>query len=212
MTMKDILTSASPVIPVITPDSVDQALSLSLALYDGGLKNQEIALRSSCALDAIRAIKEQLPEDLIMGAGTVLTPFQLQLAEQAGADFLVSPGSTDSILEAARDCSAPFLPGVSNPTQAIAAFTAGFNCLKFFPAEASGGTEMLKALAGPLPEISFCPTGGINSENYQAYLLLPSVPCVAGTWLAPDELVQNADWNGISQLCKALLSLKSLPA
>lgn len=204
MTMKDILISARPVIPVMTPDSVSQALSLSRAFYEGGLKTQEVALRSDCALDAIKAIKDKLPEDLVLGAGTILTPAQLELAAQAGADFLVSPGSTDSILDAAKDSLVPFLPGVSNPTQAITAFNAGFNCLKFFPAEAAGGTEMLKALAGPLHEISFCPTGGINSKNYQKYLSLPSVPCVAGTWLAPDELVQKADWKGITLLCHSL--------
>ncbi len=204
MTMKDILTSARPVIPVMTPGSISQALSLSRALYEGGLKTQEVALRSACALDAIKAIKDQLPEDLVLGAGTILTPTQLELAEQAGADFLVSPGSTDSILDAAKSSLLPFLPGVSNPTQAITAFNAGFNCLKFFPAEAAGGIEMLKALAGPLHEISFCPTGGINSKNYQKYLSLPSVPCVAGTWLAPDELVRKADWKGITLLCHSL--------
>ena len=204
MTMKDILTAASPVIPVLTPATIDQALSLSQALYDGGLKTQEVALRSGCALEAIKAIKAELPQDLVLGAGTVLTPFQLQLAEQAGADFLVSPGSTVALLETARDCSVPFLPGVSNPTQVITAFTAGFDSLKFFPAQASGGTEMLKALAGPLPEISFCPTGGINGSNYQDYLSLPSVPCVAGTWLIPETLVEQEKWAEITALCTAL--------
>lgn len=200
---------ASPVIPVLVIKNIEHALPLANALYKGGLKVLEITLRTDAALDAITTIREHLP-DAIVGAGTVIDAETLMAAEKAGAQFFVSPGATDSLLQAAQYSTKPLLPGVATPTEAMKLYELGYGALKFFPAQAAGGAAMLKAIGGPLPQLSFCPTGGINPENAKDYLALKSVRCVGGSWMAPDSLVQAEDWQQIQQLAKQASLLKTL--
>ncbi|OED46569.1 keto-deoxy-phosphogluconate aldolase [Endozoicomonas sp. (ex Bugula neritina AB1)] len=204
MNAEDILDAAHPVMPVIVLDNIEQALPLAQALYDGGVKALEITLRSDCALEAITFLKKEMPADCIVGAGTVLNGEQFHQVVAAGGDFVVTPGTTRELLDAAAETGLPFIPGVSNPSQAMEALSAGFKFQKFFPAEQAGGIAMLKAMSGPLGEISFCPTGGINSVNFKEYLDLPTVKCVGGSWIAPMNLVRSGDWTAITELCKAL--------
>lgn len=200
---------ASPVIPVLVIKNIEHALPLANALYKGGLKVLEITLRTDVALDAIATIREHLP-DAIVGAGTVIDAETLMAAEKAGAQFFVSPGATDSLLQAAQYSTKPLLPGVATPTEAMKLYEQGYSELKFFPAQAAGGAAMLKAIGGPLPQLSFCPTGGINPENAKDYLALKSVRCVGGSWMAPDSLVQAEDWQQIQQLAKQASLLNAL--
>ena len=204
MNAVEILDAAHPVMPVIVLDNIEQALPLAQALYDGGVKVLEVTLRSDCALEAIALLKKEMPADCIVGAGTVLNRQQFLQVVEANGDFVVTPGSTRELLDVAVETGLPFVPGVSNPSQAMEALAAGFKFQKFFPAEQAGGTAMLKAMSGPLGEISFCPTGGISPANYNDYLALPTVKCVGGSWIAPTNLVRNGDWAAITELCKAL--------
>jgi 2-dehydro-3-deoxyphosphogluconate aldolase/(4S)-4-hydroxy-2-oxoglutarate aldolase len=192
----DELLALSPVIAVVTINVVAHAVPLARALVRGGIKTIEITLRTPVALEAISAIAKDVPEAVI-GAGTLLRPDDFAAAAAAGASFGVSPGATPQLLEAGRASKIPFLPGVATPSEAMCAREHGYETLKFFPANAAGGIDMLKALYGPFPKLRFCPTGGIGAENAQRYLDLPNVVCVGGSWLAPASAMSQADWAAI---------------
>ena len=196
----------SAVIPVLVIKNIEHALPLAQALYNGGLKVLEITLRTEAALESITLIREHLP-DAIVGAGTVIDAETLMAAEKAGSQFFVSPGATESLLQAAQYSTKPLLPGVATPTEAMKLYEQGYSALKFFPAEAAGGAAMLKAIGGPLPQLDFCPTGGINPQNAKDYLALKSVRCVGGSWMAPDNLVQAQDWQQIEKLASQAAKL-----
>lgn len=198
--------STNRVVPVLVIEDLKNALPLAQALYTGGLKVLEITLRTDAALDALKLIREQLP-DAIVGAGTVTNAKSLQAAEKAGAQFFVSPGISDSLLDVSHYSNVPLLPGVATPTEAMRLFEMGFNALKFFPAEAAGGTAMLKSIAGPLPQLTFCPTGGINPNNATNYLDLDNVTCIGGSWMAPSQLIATQQWDKISQMASVAASL-----
>ncbi|MFT4924067.1 MAG: 2-dehydro-3-deoxyphosphogluconate aldolase/(4S)-4-hydroxy-2-oxoglutarate aldolase [Phenylobacterium sp.] len=196
----------SPVIPVLVIKELKHAVPLAQALYKGGLKVLEITLRTPVALDAITAIREALP-NAIVGAGTVIDSETLMAAEKAGSQFFVSPGTNDSLLAAAKYSQIPLLPGVATPSEAMRLYDQGFTALKFFPAEAAGGAQMLKSIGGPLPQLDFCPTGGINPVNAPDYLSLANVRCVGGSWMAPDKLVQAEKWQEIEDMARVAASL-----
>lgn len=207
LTTKEII-SLSPVIPVMVIETMDQALPLAKALADGGLKVLEITLRTDVALEALKAIKSAYPE-LAVGAGTVITPKTLQQAVDANADFLVSPGTTPALLDAAADGNIPLLPGVSSPSEVMALIDRGYECMKFFPAEAAGGIPMLKSIGGPLPQAHFCPTGGISLEKARDYLSLNNVSCVGGSWMVKPERVRAGDWQTIQAQAAEAAALSS---
>lgn len=188
-----------PVIPVLLIDDLKDAIPLARALAKGGLPAVEITLRTSAALDAIRLVAADVPE-AIVGAGTVLSARQYAQAVDAGAQFLVSPGTTMELLDAARSGDTPFLPGAATPSEVMALSEEGYSLLKFFPAEQAGGSPFLKALASPLAGISFCPTGGIGPANAKDYLSLPNVICIGGSWVAPKDLVRAGNWDAITDL------------
>lgn len=201
----------APVVPVVVLDDAADAVPLARALVAGGLPAIEVTLRTPAALDAIRAIAEGVPE-AVVGAGTVITPDQVRDAVAAGARFLVSPGWTDGLLEAMRASGVPFLPGVSTTSEVVALLERGVREMKFFPAEAAGGTAYLKSLAGPLPQARFCPTGGIGPESAPAYLALPNVGCVGGSWMLPKDAVGAGDWERVEALARAAAALAGGPA
>ncbi|WP_323783119.1 bifunctional 4-hydroxy-2-oxoglutarate aldolase/2-dehydro-3-deoxy-phosphogluconate aldolase [Thalassovita sp.] len=196
----------APVIPVLVVDDLDTAQPLAAALVAGGLTVLEVTLRTPVALSVIREMA-QVPGGIV-GAGTVLTPEDAENAKAAGAQFAVSPGATDKLLTACEDIGLPILPGAATATEAMALLERGYSSQKFFPAEASGGAAMLKSLASPLPQILFCPTGGISHDNAHEYLVLPNVACVGGSWVAPRELVQTGHWGGITDLAAAASRLR----
>ncbi len=206
-TMSEIM-ALSPVIPVLAIADVDQAVPLASALARGGLKVIEVTLRTPCAIEAIRRIVAGV-EDVCIGAGTVLTSQDLDLAQSAGARFAVSPGATAALLAAARFSGLPFLPGVATPSEIMTALESEFTCLKFFPAEAAGGIAMLKSFGGPFPAVRFCPTGGIREETLASYLALKNVAAVGGTWLAPADLLAQGDWGKIQLLAQRALEKAS---
>ena len=189
------------VIPVLTIERIEDAIPLGRALVEGGLPVLEITLRTGCALEAIRRMNEALPGASV-GAGTVLTAAQYRQAEQAGADFVVTPGATDALYRYGVSSPVPMLPGIATVSELMNGWQYGYRRFKFFPAEASGGVAALKAFAGPIPEAHFCPTGGITLENAESYLKLPSVMCVGGSWITPKKLIDNEDWEGIRALAK----------
>lgn len=195
--IKDIM-QASPVVPVMVIENLSDAVPLAKALVDGGLRVLEITLRTAPALEAIKAIKESVP-GAIVGAGTIINVETLQASIEAGAEFIVTPGSTPAIIDAAQAAGIPILPGVNTPSEAMALLEKGITEMKFFPAEAAGGIPMLKSIAGPLPQIQFCPTGGVNPKNAPDYLALKNVACVGGSWMAPAELVNAGDWDEITR-------------
>ena len=182
----------APVIPVLVIDDLDSAADLARALVAGGLPALEVTLRTPQALDAIRIMAE-VPGGVV-GAGTLLTPADVDAAKAAGALFGVSPGATDSLLQACEDADLPLLPGAATATEAMALLERGYRVQKFFPAEASGGAAALKAIGAPIPQIRFCPTGGVSLANAPDYLALANTICVGGSWVAPKWLVQAADW------------------
>jgi 2-dehydro-3-deoxyphosphogluconate aldolase/(4S)-4-hydroxy-2-oxoglutarate aldolase len=194
----DQILKVAPVVPVMVVERIEDAVPLARALYNGGLKVLEITLRTPCALDAITAMVEALPADAVIGAGTIITPKDLEAAIKAGSTFLVSPGTTSVV---------PLLAGVATPTEAMNLYVQGFTHQKFFPAEAAGGVPMLKSIGGPLPQITFCPTGGIDLARAPSYLALPNVACVGGTWMAPKELMQAGRWDEIERLAREAASL-----
>ncbi len=198
----------APVIPVIVIDDVRHAVPMARALVAGGIRVLEVTLRTPAALDAVRAIANEV-EGAIPGVGTITKPEHFSQALKAGAQFAVSPGLTLELTKAARDTNMPLLPGVMTPSDIIAAMAAGYTELKFFPAEPAGGANMLKAFAGPFADVSFCPTGGISAQSAPAYLALPNVACVGGSWLTPKALVQAGDWAAITQLARAAVALRA---
>ncbi|MFF4252299.1 bifunctional 4-hydroxy-2-oxoglutarate aldolase/2-dehydro-3-deoxy-phosphogluconate aldolase [Streptomyces sp. NPDC001663] len=197
----------APVIPVVVIEDAADAVPLARALVAGGLPAIEVTLRTPVALEAIRAIAEAVP-DAVVGAGTVITPGQVKETVAAGARFLVSPGWTDVLLEAMRASGVPFLPGVSTTSEVVALLERGVREMKFFPAEAAGGTAYLKSLAGPLPQARFCPTGGVGPGNAPEYLALPNVACVGGTWMIPADAVAAGDWGRIEALAREAAGLR----
>ncbi len=200
MKLNDIL-ARSPVIPVIVIEHLEYAVPLAQALVDGGLPVLEVTLRSEVAVQAIEQISVSVPEALV-GAGTVTRPGQFGELLDAGARFAVSPGLTDSLVAAGRESQLPFLPGVFSPGEVMRAVENGFDTLKLFPAQQAGGIAMLQALAGPLPEVKFCPTGGIGADNFIDYLALPNVACVGGSWVCPSSAIAQQDWEAIRQLAR----------
>ena len=195
------LTQLSPVMPVIVVRDPDTAVDLARALVAGGIRTLEITLRSAAALDAIAAIQDQVPE-AVVGVGTVRTPQQLEAALRAGARFGISPGLTEDLARAALDSGVPFLPGVSTASEAMRAAELGFTVQKLFPAEVVGGAALLKAWHGPLPDLIFCPTGGIHAGNAGQYLALPNVGCVGGSWLTPAAALEARQWDAITTLAR----------
>jgi 2-dehydro-3-deoxyphosphogluconate aldolase/(4S)-4-hydroxy-2-oxoglutarate aldolase len=205
---KEVL-SAGPVMPVMVIQNLDDAVPLARALVAGGIKVLEITLRTPVALDAIRLIREEV-KDAIVGAGTIANPGQLKAVEEAGAVFAISPGITPSLLAAADSGNIALIPGVATLSELMLGMEYGLDHFKFFPAEAAGGIPMLKAIAGPFPQITFCPTGGISPENYQAYLQLGNVACVGGSWLAPQDAVKSKNWTRVTELAQqAVVSAKT---
>ena len=189
----------APVIPVITIDDLATALALAEALLEGGLPVLEITLRTPAALAAISAIRQHFPE-AVVGAGTIIDQRSIEQACAAGAQFLVSPGATAAVLAAASAQRIPLLPGASTASEVMGLLEHQITCMKFFPAEAAGGVAMLKSLAAPLPQALFCPTGGITLAKAPAYLALPNVACVGGSWMLPPELLQAGRWQDIRAL------------
>ncbi|MCX5047791.1 MULTISPECIES: bifunctional 4-hydroxy-2-oxoglutarate aldolase/2-dehydro-3-deoxy-phosphogluconate aldolase [unclassified Streptomyces] len=200
------LLDLAPVVPVVVLDDAADAVPLARALVAGGLPAIEVTLRTPVALEAIRAIAGAVP-DAVVGAGTVITPEQVKESVAAGARFLVSPGWTDVLVEAMRASGVPFLPGVSTTSEVVALLERGVREMKFFPAQAAGGTAYLKSLAGPLPQARFCPTGGIGAANAPEYLRLPNVGCVGGTWMIPADAVAAKDWGRVEMLAREAAQL-----
>ena len=197
--------TAAPVIPVLTIDRVEDAQPLARALVAGGLPALEITLRTAAAMEAIAAVSEV--EGAMAGVGTLLTAAQIRGAKSAGATFGVSPGATHSLIEAAREYDLPLLPGAATATEAMRLLEQGFVFQKFFPAEAAGGAPALGSMAGPLPQITFCPTGGVTPENAKTYLALPNTRCVGGSWIAPKALIDAGDWDQITQIARRAADL-----
>jgi 2-dehydro-3-deoxyphosphogluconate aldolase/(4S)-4-hydroxy-2-oxoglutarate aldolase len=204
----DSLLDLVPVIPVVVVDDLATAVPIARALVAGGLPVIELTLRTPVALDAIRAIADEVP-DILLGAGTVLTPGQAKEALDAGAQFLVSPGATPALLAGMAETGLPFLPGTSTVSEVLAVLEAGYTEMKFFPAEASGGTAYLSSIASPVPAARFCPTGGITLASAPGYLSLPNVGCVGGSWLTPLDAVAAGDWGRIERLAAEAAALGS---
>ena len=188
--------------PVLVIHELEKAVPLAQALVDGGLKVIEVTLRTPIAMEAVAAITEAVP-DAVVGVGTLTRPEQFFTAAGAGAQFAVSPGLTSVMINASGESGMPYLPGVFTPSEVMAARDFGFEYLKLFPAKQAGGTGMLKALAGPFPELKFCPTGGVDKKNFRDYLALPNVPSVGGYWMAPEEAIAAGDWETITRLAAA---------
>lgn len=198
---------AAPVVPVLVIDDLAAAVPIARALVSGGLPAIEVTLRTPVAAEAIRAIAAEV-EGATVGAGTVLTPVQVELAVDAGAAFLVSPGTTPDLLSEAEDAPVPFLPGAATATEAMVLAERGYRYLKFFPAEPAGGVAYLKALASPLPDTLFCPTGGITAASAPDYLALKNVICVGGSWLVPPASVASGDWASIAAMSAAAANFR----
>jgi 2-dehydro-3-deoxyphosphogluconate aldolase/(4S)-4-hydroxy-2-oxoglutarate aldolase len=199
--------SAAPVVPVLTIDDWKSAVPIARALVAGGLPAIEITLRTPAALKAIRAVAAEV-EGAFAGAGTVLSRAQLEEAAEAGARFAVSPGASPGLLASAAGSALPLLPGAATASEAMALLELGYSLQKFFPAEAAGGTALLKALAAPLPGVRFCPTGGIDAKNARTYLALPNVICVGGSWVALKDAVEKGDWARIEALAREAAGLR----
>lgn len=206
--MPESLLDVAPIIPVVVVDDAADAVPLARALVHGGLPIVELTLRTPAALPAIRRIADQVPE-ILVGAGTVTTPLQARQAAAAGARFLVSPGSTPELLLAMGGTGLPFLPGTSTVSEVMRVLETGRTEMKFFPAEAAGGTPYLKAVAGPLPHARFCPTGGITAATASSYLSLPNVGCVGGTWITPKDAVAAGDWERVAKLAAEAAALRT---
>lgn len=200
------LCALAPVIPVLVIDDVAHAERLGEALIAGGLPVLEVTLRTEAALDAIRLMARLSGGHV--GAGTVLTPEQVYRAKDAGASFAVAPGATETLIRACEDASLPLLPGTVTASEVMQANEFGYDMLKFFPAETSGGAPALKALAGPLPHITFCPTGGVTPQNAASYLSLPNVICVGSSWVASTNAMAEGDWAGIEARAREASQLR----
>lgn len=206
----DAVFARAPVVPVITIDRLEDALPLCRALADNGLPVLEVTLRTACALDAIALLARELPQACV-GAGTVLGEADLRRVEAAGAQFAISPGCTDVLYAAAKDCATPLIPGVATASELMRGLEHGWQRFKFFPAEASGGVAALKGFGGPLPMARFCPTGGIDAAKAPAYLALPNVACVGGSWMLPDDAIKAGDWERIGRLAREAAALTRMP-
>lgn len=206
-TPEDVL-ALSPVIPVVVIDRVADAVPLARALLRGGVPVIEITLRTAAGLEAIEAVAAEV-EGMVVGAGTVLTPDQAEAVAVAGASFTVTPGSPPKLLDAVLDTGVPALAGAGTLTEMMNLAERGLLAQKFFPAEASGGREYLRAVAGPCPHLRFCPTGGITPETAPSYLELPNVGCVGGSWLTPKSAVEAGDWGRIESLAAAAAALRT---
>lgn len=196
-----------PVIPVLTIERVRDAIPLARALAAGGLTVIEVTLRTDAALDAMRAIASELPE-VVVGAGTVVKGADIEAAIAAGARYLVSPGTPERLADALARAPIPVIPGCATVSEAMALAARGFEVLKFFPAEAAGGAAWLKSVAGPLPALRFCPTGGIDMKNAAAYLALPNVVSIGGSWVAPKDAVGSGDFEKVTTLARAASALR----
>ncbi len=195
-----------PVIPVLVIEDLARAMPLAQALVAGGVRVLEVTLRTPVALAAIWAIAREVPE-VIVGVGTLTRPDEFAMARDTGARFGVSPGLTPALIEAAKESGLPLLQGVMTPSEVITARAAGFHQLKLFPAQPAGGIDLLKALAGPFPDVTFCPTGGISAETAPDYLALPNVGCVGGSWLTPKAALATGDWAAITVLAQQAAAL-----
>lgn len=195
----------APIIPVLVVENVADAVPLAKALIAGGLPVLEVTLRTDAALDVIREMATC--EGAIVGAGTLLSAEDFHAAKEAGAQFGVSPGITNTLIDAAKSTEMPLLPGASTASEVMSLLEAGFDMLKFFPAEANGGVSSLKSLASPLPSANFCPTGGVNTANVKDYLALPNVVCAGGSWMAPKAMIDNGEWDGIENLAREAVAL-----
>ncbi|MBA0283161.1 bifunctional 4-hydroxy-2-oxoglutarate aldolase/2-dehydro-3-deoxy-phosphogluconate aldolase [Stenotrophomonas maltophilia] len=202
------LLKLAPVIPVYTPEDVNEAVEVAQALFRGGLPVIEVTLRTPQALDAIKAMVEAVP-DAVIGAGTVLNAAQMQAAKQAGARFAVSPGATAALYAAARDADLPYLPGAATASDLILGLEHGRDTFKFFPAVQAGGAALLAAWHGPFADVRFCPTGGISAQTAPQFLHLPNVLCVGGSWLTTPALLQTRDWEAIERLAREASVLAS---
>ncbi|MBB1153756.1 bifunctional 4-hydroxy-2-oxoglutarate aldolase/2-dehydro-3-deoxy-phosphogluconate aldolase [Amycolatopsis dendrobii] len=207
MTTGTDLLTLSPVMPVVVIDDVGDAVPTARALLAGGIGVIELTLRTPVALTAIERVAAEVP-DIVVGAGTVTSPEQAKQAADAGAKFLVTPGCTDSVLDAAFATGLPFLPGASTVSEAMRLAERGLSALKFFPAEASGGAAFLKSIAGPLPQLQFCPTGGITVSSAPSYLALPNVGCIGGSWLTPAKLLAAKDFAAVEKLAAEAAALR----
>ncbi len=198
----------SPVIPVVVVSDLETAVPLARALVAGGVGVIEVTLRSPQALDAVRAIRDSVP-GMLVGVGTVVAAEQAKDATNAGAQFLVSPGATDRLLDAMEDSGLPFLAGTASPSDMIRLLERGITEAKLFPATVVGGLELLRAVHGPLPGLRFCPTGGVSVNTAPQFLALPNVGCVGGTWLTAAPLVQARDWDSVTALARAASALRT---
>ncbi|MFA4806085.1 bifunctional 4-hydroxy-2-oxoglutarate aldolase/2-dehydro-3-deoxy-phosphogluconate aldolase [Helicobacter pylori] len=197
----------SPIVPVVVIENIKDAVPLAQSLIEGGIPIIEVTLRSSCALEAIELIAKNVPK-MRVGAGTILNLTQLEQAQNRGAEFLISPGLTPSLLEHAKKKDMPLIPGVSSSSEVMQALELGYSALKFFPAEYCGGVKLLNAFNGPFKGVKFCPTGGISADNMRSYLDLENVLCVGGSWLTPKNLIQSKEWDKITEICKRALALR----
>ena len=201
------LLAVSPVVPVVVVADAEYAVPLARALVAGGVRIVEITLRTPAALEAIRRIAAEVP-DILVGAGTVTAPEHARQAAAAGARFLVTPGSTDAVLAAAQDTGLPLLPGAATVSEAMRLAERGYTALKFFPADAAGGVPYLRSIAGPLPDLAFCPTGGITPATAPEYLALPNVGCVGGSWLTPPAALAAGDYVTVESAARAATALR----
>ncbi len=199
------LFNMGPIVPVLVINNVEEALPIADALLTAGIKVLEVTLRTSAALDVISAIAKELPE-AIVGSGTVTNRQQLQQSYDAGAKFAISPGLTKDLLQAGNEGNIALIPGISSISELMDGADYGYDHLKFFPAEASGGVNAIKSIGGPFPDIRFCPTGGINLNNVRDYLALPNVVCCGGSWLVSNNIVENKNWSEITKLANQALA------
>ncbi len=195
----------SPIIPVMVINKIEHAVPLAKALVAGGIRVLEVTLRTDCALEAIGRIAAEVPEALV-GAGTILNEAQLLQAAEAGAQFAITPGATVELLKAGKAGKIPLIPGVASISEVMVGLGLGYTHFKFFPAEASGGVNALKAFSGPLADVRFCPTGGITPSSYKDYLALGNVDCIGGSWIAPVEAMEQGDWARITRLCQEAIA------
>lgn len=193
------------VLPVLTINSPESAIGMCRALSAGGINAVEITLRTKAGLEAIRAVKSELP-DIIVAAGTVTRSAEMVAVSEAGADFAVSPGMTRCLVEAAADISMPYLPGIATPSEVLQGREMGLETFKLFPAVAVGGLALLKSLEQPLAGVKFCPTGGLNLENFTEFLALPNVICVGGSWMSDSKLTEAQDWQAIEAIARETLA------
>jgi len=206
--MSDLITKLKSykVLPVVTPPAPEQCVELARALSAGGIKAIEITLRNETAMEALKAVKAS-DVQIDVGVGTLTSAEQVEAVADLGLDFGISPGVTPKVLQAAVDTGLNLVPGITSPSEMMLGMEYGLDTFKLFPAGAIGGYNLLKALAGPFPNISFCPTGGISLGNAREFLDLPNVVCIGGSWMVPNDLVNNQDWNAITQLCAEAISV-----